>query len=64
LKKLKTMKQRILRIVNEIKDTLKEIDNDVQHPLLDEVYEYLSEIEEEIYEDDEEDGIDIQDYMD
>ena len=58
------MKQRILRIVNEIKDTLKEIDNDVQHPLLDEVYEYLSEIEEEIYEDDEDDGIDIQDYMD
>jgi hypothetical protein len=58
------MKQRILRIVSEIKDTLKEIDNDVQHPLLDEVYEYLSEIEEEIYEDDEEDGIDIQDYMD
>ena len=58
------MKQRILKIVNEIKDTLKEIDNDVQHPLLDEVYEYLSEIEEEIYEDDEEDGIDIQDYMD
>jgi hypothetical protein len=58
------MKQRILRIVNEIKDTLKEIDNDVQHPLLDEVYEYLSEIEEEIYEDEEEDGIDIQDYMD
>jgi hypothetical protein len=36
----------------------------VQHPLLDEVYEYLSEIEEEIYEDEEEDGIDIQDYMD
>ena len=58
------MKQRILRIVNEIKDTLKEIDNDVQHPLLDEVYEYLSEIEEEIYEDDEDEGIDIQDYMD
>jgi hypothetical protein len=58
------MKQRILRIVNEIKDTLKEIDNDVQHPLLDEVYEYLSEIEEEIYEDEDEDGIDIQDYMD
>jgi hypothetical protein len=58
------MKQRILRLVNEIKDTLKEIDNDVQHPLLDEVYEYLSEIEEEIYEDEEEDGIDIQDYMD
>ena len=58
------MKQRILQIVNEIKDTLKEIDNDVQHPLLDEVYEYLSEIEEEIYEDDEDEGIDIQDYMD
>jgi hypothetical protein len=58
------MKQRILRLVNEIKSTLKEVDNDVQHPLLDEVYEYLSEIEEEIYEDEEEDGIDIQDYMD
>jgi len=58
------MKQRILRLVNEIKITLKEIDNDVQHPLLDEVYEYLSEIEEEIYEDEDEEGIDIQDYMD
>ena len=54
------MKQRILRIVNEIKSTLKEIDNDVQHPLLDEVYEYLSEIEEEIYEDEDDEGIDIQ----
>lgn len=61
------MKQSILKIVGQIKDSLKEIDNEgVSHPLLDDVYEYLSQIEDEIYEDDmrDGDGLDISDYMD
>ena len=42
------MKQSILKIVGQIKDSLKEMDNDgVSHPLLDDVYEYLSQIEDE-----------------
>lgn len=61
------MKQSILKIVNRIKESLKEIDNDgVSHASLDDVYEYLSQIEDEIYEDDmrDGDGLDISDYMD
>lgn len=61
------MKQRILKIVNDIKDTLKDIDNDgVSHPMLDDIYESLAQIEDEIYEDDaqENEGLDISDYMD
>jgi hypothetical protein len=61
------MKQQILKIVNDIKDTLKSIDNDgVSHPMLDDIYESLAQIEDEIYEDDaqENEGLDISDYMD
>jgi len=61
------MKQQILKIVNDIKDTLKSIDNDgVSHPMLDDIYESLAQIEDEIYEDDaqESEGLDISDYMD
>ena len=61
------MKQSILKIVENIKDTLKGIDNDgVTHPLLDDIYESLAQIEDEIYEDDahQNDGLDISDYMD
>lgn len=61
------MKQSILKIVNQIKESLKEIDNDgISHASLDDVYEYLSQIEDEIYEDDmrDGDGLDISDYMD
>ena len=47
------MKQQILKLVNQIKEDLKVIDKDgVSHPLIDNVYETLELIEDEIYEDD------------
>jgi ssRNA-specific RNase YbeY (16S rRNA maturation enzyme) len=47
------MKQQILKLVNKIKEDLKAIDKDgVSHPLIDNVYETLELIEDEIYEDD------------
>jgi hypothetical protein len=47
------MKQRILKLVNQIKEDLKVIDKDgITHPLIDNVYETLELIEDEIYEDD------------
>ena len=47
------MKQRILKLVNQIKENLKSIDSDgISHPLLEDVYENLELIEDEIYEDD------------
>jgi len=47
------MKERILKLVNGIKENLRDIDKDgVSHPLLDNVYEALALIEDEIYEDD------------
>lgn len=47
------MKQRILKLVNQIKENLKSIDSDgISHPLLEDVYERLELIEDEIYEDD------------
>jgi len=47
------MKQKILKIVSQIKDDLKSIDKDgVFHPLYDSIFEKLELIEDEIYEDD------------
>jgi hypothetical protein len=47
------MKQQILKLVNQIKEDLKAIDRDgITHPLIDNVYEHLELIEDEIYEDD------------
>jgi hypothetical protein len=47
------MKTKILKIVNEIKDHLKDIDNDgVYHSRLEDIYESLSLIEDAIYDDD------------
>lgn len=47
------MKQSILKIVAQIKDHLKQIDDDgVSHPLLEDVYESLNLIEDEVYDDD------------
>ena len=47
------MKQQILKLVNQIKENLKSIDRDgITHPLIDDVYEKLELIEDEIYEDD------------
>jgi hypothetical protein len=54
-------------LVEEIKGNLKQIDEDgVYHALLDDIYESLALIEDEIYEDDaqQNDGLDISDYMD
>lgn len=54
------MKQRILKLVNQIKDNLKSIDNDgVYHPLHDDIYDQLSLIEDEIYDDDAEMGLEF-----
>jgi hypothetical protein len=61
------MKKQILKLVEEIKGNLKQIDEDgVYHALLDDIYESLALIEDEIYEDDaqQNDGLDISDYMD
>lgn len=55
------MNNRILKIVNEIKDNLKQIDNEgVYHPLHDEIYDQLSLIEDELYTDGDIDGFDFQ----
>jgi hypothetical protein len=59
------MSRQILKIVNQIKDNLKAIDNDgVYHPLHDEIYDQLSLIEDEIYNEDVEDefGFEDEDY--
>lgn len=61
------MKQSILKLVNSIKDDLKDMEDDgVYHALIDNIWESLALIEDEIYEDDsnENDGLDISDYMD
>ena len=45
------MKQRILKLVSQIKDNLKSIDKDgVSHPLHDDIYEQLALIEDELYD--------------
>jgi hypothetical protein len=56
------MNQRILKIVNQIKDNLKQIDNEgVYHPLHDEIYDQLSLIEDELYTENDVDGFDFED---
>lgn len=56
------MNQKILKIVNQIKDNLKAIDNDgVYHPLHDEIYDQLSLIEDELYTSEDLDGFDFED---
>ena len=56
------MNQRILKIVNQIKDNLKQIDNKgVYHPLHDEIYDQLSLIEDELYTENDVDGFDFED---
>jgi len=58
------MKQKLLKLISSIKDDLKQIENDgTSHPLIDNVWESLAEMEDEIYDDEDEDGIDISDYM-
>jgi len=61
------MKQEILKLVNQIKENIKKLDGEgIEHPIIDEIYESLELIEDEIYNDDEEDdeydGFDSYDY--
>jgi hypothetical protein len=59
------MKQELLKQIASIKDDLKQIENEgTYHPLLDTIWETLAEMEDEIYDAEDEDGIDISDYMD
>ena len=56
------MSQKILKIVNQIKDNLKQIDDEgVYHPLHDEIYDQLSLIEDELYTNEDLDGFDFED---
>lgn len=56
------MSQKILKIVNQIKDNLKSIDDDgVYHPLHDDIYDQLALIEDEIYSDEDSEGFDFTD---
>jgi len=55
------MKQKILKLISQIKDNLKAIDNDgVYHPLHDDIYDQLFLIEDEIYNDDVDSGIEFE----
>lgn len=56
------MNQKILRIVNQIKNNLKQIDDEgVYHPLHDEIYDQLSLIEDEIYTSEDSNEFDFED---
>jgi len=51
-----------LRIIHQIKDNLKAIDDDgVYHALHDEIYDQISLIEDELYINDELEGLDFDD---
>lgn len=53
------MNQKILKLINQIKDNLKQIDDEgVYHPLHDEIYDQLSLIEDELYSDNDSEGFD------
>ena len=56
------MNQKILKLINQIKDNLKQIDDEgVYHPLHDEIYDQLSLIEDELYTDNDPDRFDFED---
>ena len=56
------MNQKILKLINQIKDNLKQIDDEgVYHPLHDEIYDQLSLIEDELYSDDEHSDFNFED---
>jgi hypothetical protein len=55
------MKQAILKIVGEMKETLKSVESEFSTSLIDELYESLNQIEDEIYTDDMADGFSDED---
>jgi hypothetical protein len=61
------MKQAILKLVQSIKEDLKDMEDEgVSHSLIDNIWESLLEIEDEIYDDDSNmnEGLDVSDYLD
>ena len=58
------MEEQLKKLIHKIKESLKQIDSDgVNHPLLDDIYDYCEEMDDIIYSQ-EDDGISISDYMD
>jgi hypothetical protein len=58
------MEEQLKKLIYKIKESLKQIDSDgVNHPLLDDIYDYCEEMDDIIYSQ-EDDGISISDYMD
>ena len=55
------MKQAILKIVGEMKETLKSVYSELSTSVIDELYESLNAIEDEIYTDDMADGFSDED---
>ena len=58
------MKENLKKLIQKIKESLKEMDSDgVTHTAIDDIYEYCEEMGDIIY-DQEDDGIDISEYLD
>jgi hypothetical protein len=58
------MKENLKKLIHKIKESLKEMDSDgVVHGAIDHIYEYCEEMGDIIYNQ-EDDGIDISEYMD
>jgi len=48
------MNQELLRLVDKIKSTVRDLDDEgISHPLIDKLYDQLTEMEDIIYEDEE-----------
>ena len=58
------MKENLKKLIHKIKESLKEMDSDgVVHDAIDDIYEYCEEMGDILYDQDD-DGIDISEYMD
>jgi hypothetical protein len=57
------MNSKLLPLIESIKDNLRDLDDEgVEHPLLEKVYEQLTEVEDIIYESDNSDDSDVEFY--
>lgn len=53
------MNQKLLKLIDKIKNNVRDLDDEgVSHPLIDKVYEQLTEMEDLIYESEESDSED------
>lgn len=58
------MKENLKKLIHRIKESLKEMDSDgVVHSAIDDIYEYCEEMGDILYHQ-EDDGIDVSEYMD